>query len=63
MAVEAGDILAMPYPEGGQLYRIERAAWDHTYSKVENEPGAGAAANQTYSKVEDEPGVGAAAKE
>ena len=32
MVVSPGDYLAMPHPAGGELYRIERTAFENTYS-------------------------------
>ena len=32
MIVEEGDFLAMPFPTGGELYRIERKAFEKTYT-------------------------------
>ena len=33
MAVRAGDFLAAPFPSGGELYRIDRGAFEHTYTR------------------------------
>ena len=32
MAIEAGDYLAIPFPNGGELYRVKQSAFDKTYS-------------------------------
>ena len=32
MVIEAGDFLAMPFPQGGEIYRIKRSAFDNTYT-------------------------------
>lgn len=38
VSVAPGDVLAMPFPAGGELYRICRSAFLHTYAPVENVP-------------------------
>jgi hypothetical protein len=38
MIVEAGDFLAMPFPAGGELYRIEKSAFKNTYTKDDYVP-------------------------
>ena len=38
MLVEAGDILACPHPDGGEIYRIEATAFSHTYARVPHAP-------------------------
>ena len=33
MLVEEGDILAVPHPNGGEVYRIEQKAFEQTYTQ------------------------------
>ena len=53
MIVSEGDFLAMPFPVGGELYRIDRVAFSKTYTLADYVPSQAEALAQWQSPMQD----------
>ena len=57
MAVDENDMIAVPWPNGGEVYRIERIAFQQTYAPVSTSSSAATEDEDAASEDVEEPDV------
>ena len=57
MAVDENDMIAVPWPNGGEIYRIERVAFQQTYAPVSTSSSVATEDQDAASEDVEEPDV------